>query len=38
MKDTIHAVSICYADLTVAGLDKKDDIIYRYTMYSGVEE
>jgi hypothetical protein len=37
VKDAIYLVAICYADVPIEGLDK-DDIIYRITMYSRVEE
>ena len=37
MKDAIYLVAIYHTDLSIASLDK-DDIIYRNTMYSGVEE
>jgi hypothetical protein len=37
MKDAIYLVAICYADPPIAGIDK-DDIIYRITMYSSVED
>jgi hypothetical protein len=37
VKDAIYLVAIGYADVLVVGLDK-DDIIYRITMYSRVEE
>jgi len=37
MRDAIYLVAICYTGVPMARLDKHD-IIYRETMYSGVEE
>jgi len=37
MKDAIYLVATCYTGVPMASLDK-DDIIYRETMYSRVEE
>jgi hypothetical protein len=37
MKDAIYLTAVSCPDGPITGLDK-DDIIYRYTMYSTVEE
>jgi hypothetical protein len=37
VKDAIYLVAIGYADAPIQALDK-DDILYRETMYSRVEE